>query len=166
MRRALLLFLFLIPMSAAFGQYITLHHLMGFHSLNDSVIYRQLKQVGWRYYGVQYDILRKPRMYALEGNSRTQGAQLYLFGYRKKPLCKVELVSNDVAGFNAIIRDSLSAYGFQPEMDVNTPDEEGLKITTSASFVNKDAATPVHALILYFEERHKPRVSLTIYAED
>jgi hypothetical protein len=78
----------------------------------------------------------------------------------------VELVSSNVAAFNTIIRDSLSAYGFIPEADRRVPDEEDLKITSSAYFVNNDARIPVHALILYYEERRTPKVSLTIYEDE
>ncbi len=135
---------------------------MGFHSLYDSLISRQLRSDGWRYHGVQQTLPRKPRMYAIGAPV----AQLYLYSYHKKPLCKVELVSSDVTAFNTTIRDSLCAYGFVADTDNPAPDEEKLKITASANFVNRDAAMPVHALILYFEERRRPRVSLTIYGDE
>ncbi len=147
------------------AQRITLHHLMGFHSMDDSLISRQLQQDGWHYHGVQQGVLRKPRMYSL-ATPVAPDAQLYLYSYHKKPLCKVELVSSDVESFNATIRDSLGAYGFMPDMEGQAPDEEKLKITSSAAFVNRDAIMPVHALILYFEERRCPKVSLTIYGDE
>jgi hypothetical protein len=147
------------------AQHISLFHLMRIHGLDDTVIYQQLKQKGWRYYGIQYDVLRKPRMFALEGKNLPY-AQLYLYNYHKKALCKVELVSSDVAGFNATIRDSLGAYGFVPETDKPAPEEENLKISSSAYYVNKDAAMPIRALILYYKERRKPMVSLTIFGDE
>jgi hypothetical protein len=165
MRRALLPLYCLLFLSTAYAQRITLNHLMRIHSLEDTAIGAQLKQAGWQYLGVQKDVLRKPRMYSLNVPA-TPEARLYLYSYRKKPLCKVELVCDDVDGFNTIIRDSLAAYGFRPDMDHMAPDEENLKITSSAYFINKDAALPVHALILYFEERQKPKVSLTIYGDE
>lgn len=164
MIRGLLIILCILPSSSfLFAQHVTLHHLIGFHSQNDSIIYNELKEHGWRYHGIQYDVPRKPRMYAFD-QTEARAARLYLYSYQKKPLCKVELICNDVEGFNAAIRDSLSAYGFLPELERGAPDEENLRITSSAYFVNNDAAVPVHALILYFEERNKPKVSLTIYS--
>lgn len=165
MRRASLLLLCLISLNAVLGQRITLHRLMRIHSADDSAIYKELRQDGWSYQGVQKDVLRKPRMFS-RGDVNAPESRLYLYSYHKKPLCKIELVSADVSGFNAKIRDSLRAYGFVPDMDHNAPDEENLKTTSSAYFVNRDAAMPVHALILYFEEKRQPKVSLTIYGDE
>ncbi len=104
-------------------------------------------------------------MYVLQRRNVPE-ARLYLYNQHKKALCKVELVCSDVASFNRSIRDSLRAYGFVPETERRAPDEENLKITSSAYFVNRDATIPLHALILYFEERNKPKVSLTIYDDE
>ncbi len=147
------------------AQRITLHHLMGFHSLDDSAISAQLREDGWRYHGIQQTLPRKPRMYASRGNTCTE-ARIFIYQYQKKPLSKVELVCSDVAAFNTTIRDSMGAYGFVPDVERHAPDEENLKISSAANFVNMDAALPVHALILYYEERRRPRVSLTIYADE
>jgi hypothetical protein len=165
MRRLRFLFLCLTLAQAGFAQDISLHYLMRIHSADDSAIYAVLKQYGWAYRGIQRDVLRKPRMFS-HGDNAAPEATLYLYSYHKKPLCKVELVSRNVADFNTTIRDSLRAYGFVPDMDHKAPDEDNLKITTSAYFINRDAAMPVHALILYFEERHQPKVSLTIYGDE
>jgi hypothetical protein len=169
MRLTLLSLILLLGMTPCKAQRITLRHLMAFHSMDDSAISRELMKEGWRYKGVQYNMLRKPRMYAYKGKQLAGGTipdgQLFLYNYHKKPLCKVELVCTDVNHFNSLIRDSLSYYGFQAEADSHLANEQKLKATASASFVNRDASEPIHALILYFEEKHSARVSLTIFAE-
>jgi hypothetical protein len=170
MRLTLLSLFFILLSGSAGAQHITLRHLMAFHSLDDSAINRELRKEGWRYRGVQHNMLRKPRMYVCQGgNIAGKGipdAQLFLYDYRRKPLCKVELVYTDVDRFNAIIRDSLWAYGFNADASSPLPDEQDLRITSSATYVNRDAGEPIKALILYFTEKNSPRVSLTIFGAE
>ena len=165
MRAALLSLYCFLLLGPALAQRVSLRHLMRIHSADDSAIYLMLRQAGWAYRGIQYDVLRKPRMFALNDQTAAE-AKLYLYSYHRKPLCKLELVCSDVQGFNRSIRDSLHAYGFVPDLEHKAPEEENLKTTSStAFFVNNDTRIPVHALILYYQEKRRQKVSLTIYGD-
>jgi len=108
-------------------------------------------------------LLRKPRLFIIRDGD-DHPTQLYFYRSRNNPLCKLELVSDEVAHFNKTIRDSLEAYGFLPETDQRAPDEDNLTIKSSAFFINNDTEVPLHALILYFEQHGQAMVSLTIYS--
>jgi hypothetical protein len=145
------------------AQQIMLSQLMGLHSLGGRPLAASLRALGWRDRGVQAGLPKKPRLFViLDGDQRP--TQLYFYCSRSSPLCKLELVSDDVSNFNRFIRDSLDDYGFEPETTQRAPDEENLRISSSAYFVNRDLAIPIYALILYFEQRGQPMVSLTLYS--
>jgi hypothetical protein len=154
-----------VAVSADAGaQRITLSQLMSLHSLGERPLAASLRALGWRDKGLQNDLPRKPRLFIiLDGDEHP--TRLYFYRSRNNPLCKLELVSDEVMAFNRNIRDSLNYYGFLPETEQRAPDEDNLIIKSSAYFVNHDIAVPLHALILYYERRGRQYVSLTIYSD-
>lgn len=147
---------------AVHAQRIRLQQLMMLHGMDEMALIRTMRSMGWRNQGTQWNMPKKPLLFTV-AQGRKYLSRLYVFRSRAVPLSKLELVSSAVDSFNRQIRDSLSFYGFQPEMKERAAEEENLRISSSAYFVNRDLEIPVYALILYYREHGEDLVSLTIY---
>ncbi|MBS1615288.1 MAG: hypothetical protein JST06_04130 [Bacteroidetes bacterium] len=160
----LFLALMLFSAGAAPAQKITLNELISLHSQEWAPLSNTLKMSGWREKGIQYDLPHKPQLFIiLDGDEHP--ILLYAYRSRRSPLCKLELVSDDVYQFNKYIRDSLQHYGFFPDLVKRPAEEENLKVKSTALFVNHDLPQAMHALILYFEQRGRQMVSMTLYSD-
>lgn len=160
----ILLALLLLSGRVVTAQDITLSQLISLHSQEAAPLNESLHKMGWRDKGIQYDMPHKPQLFIiLDGDEHP--LHLYAYRSRRSPLCKLELVSDEVRRFNKDIRDSLQHYGFFPDLSQRAAEEENLKVKRTALFVNRDLPLPVYALILYFDQHGQPMVSLTIYTD-